>query len=176
MKKTMILGLTLICLFVAKSQAKSMHESNFFDSVQPAHSIVLIKILSGESCSKSASCNNLAQKKYKFVQLKNIAGQTLPVESTLSVDNLCIDCEYVATFYLRRDRSVIVNIFPSNIIMDIKTGERRMVFGDINTYIPFELTKLQYSSVCSSNMKCKDQMKYRYISEEQFMDFLLKFR
>lgn len=176
MKKSMIIISLFACLFAVNSKAESTHKANFFDTIQPAHSVGIIKVVSGEVCVKDSGCKNFSQKKYKFVQVKKISGQDVVVNSVVSAERLCIDCEYFASFYVKRDKSIVTSVFPINIVTHTKTKERRLLYGNEDLFIPFELVQLHSDSICNSNLKCKSQVIYRYVSEKVFTDFLLKFR
>ncbi|MEO8001942.1 MAG: hypothetical protein ABI644_08700 [Arenimonas sp.] len=176
MKKSIFI-FTLFASFITfESTAKSTHMSNFFDTVQPANSVAFIKILSGQLCNKENECENSDQKKYKFAQTKILAGKSLAIDTVLSTNGLCVGCEYVATFYIRRDKSIATNVFPVNVVLDAETKERRLIYGNSDFAFPFELTKLQYKPVCNIDLKCRSQPFYRYVPEKVFIDFLLKFR
>lgn len=176
MKSRLNFLLAAIFLLAFDSEAKSTHDSNFFDTVGPAHSVALIKILSGEMCGKEAGCGKLGQNKYSLSTVNIYSGQNILAKSAITSNNLCIGCEYVATFYIKRDKSIVVTVYPIEIIADFKTKERRLLYTNIETMIPFEMSKLQVESICDSKLQCRSQAIYRYIPEKQFINFLKKFR
>ena len=173
MKNISLIFLLAAALFYGDTRANTIHQPNFFDTVSYTNSLVILRVTSGESCVEKEKCWETQGKKYKVSKIRGLAGENIPFDSATSKNNLCVGCEYFATIYIKKDKSILVNILPVNIIEDAKTKERQLLYVNENNLLPVEMSNLKLERICNAKLQCKDYPIYRYISEKKMINALL---
>lgn len=174
MKKILHIALYLLCIFTLNGNAKTLHNPNFFDTVNSADSLAIIKITSGESCFAKTKCLETQGRKYQFSIVKVLVGKDLSANSSINRNNLCIGCEYVVAMREKKDKSIYVDIFPIQITQDHETKERQLLYLTKDDLLPIEMSKIRQGQLCNMKLKCQTYFLYRYVSEKDFSDDLIK--